>query len=112
MDYRLLSNAEKSKLTEIHPEYASVDLSQVTIAGAVENGEVKALLVLNFVPHAEPLWIEEGAHVDFRRLAAILEPRVPGNRVWVFVPNDKIGQMAEICGLHDTGLRVYSKELT
>jgi hypothetical protein len=112
LTYRLLTDAEKGKLAEIWPKYEGVDLSRTPIAGAVdESGAIRALAVLNWVPHCEPMWIDAGAPVDFRRLVRIVEENTTGRELWVFAPDDKIARMAEICGAKKTGYRVMRKEL-
>jgi hypothetical protein len=115
MTYRLLTQEEKSKVAEIWPKYAGLDLANVPIAGAVDDGgEVRAFAVENWVPHCEPIWIGERAPVDFRRLVAVIEKNVKSRHpeLWLFAPNDHAVRMAEICGAKDTGYRVMRKELS
>ena len=111
--YRLLDSGEKSKLAEIWPKYEGADLSGSLIAGAVDDdGKVKALAVLNWAPHCEPVWIEAGAQVDFRRLVRVVEENVKHPELWLFAPNDKAHRMAEICGAREMDYRVMRKELS
>lgn len=112
MTYRLLTDAEKEKLKEVWPQYADTDLSGVSIAGAIdENGMVRAMVVENWVPHCEPMWIEPKAPVDFRRLVRVIEEHVQHPELWVFAPDKRIARIAQICGAKDTHYRVMRKEL-
>ena len=108
----MLDSSEKPKLAEVFPVYAGVDLSGVPISGALdERGEVKALAVLNYAPHCEPIWIEPRTRVDFRRLVKVIETKVDGPVLWVFAPNERLARMAEICGGKEMNWKVYRKDL-
>jgi hypothetical protein len=115
MIYRLLTNEEKIILAQIHPTYCDCDFSGVNVAGAVDDhGKVRGLAVLNFAAHCEPIWIENGAPVDFRRVVAEVEKAAKGiksKELWAFAPNPKIARMAEICGFKNMGWSVFRKEL-
>ena len=113
MTYRLLRDDEKRKLSDIWPRYKGVDLSAVLIAGAVdEDGNIRALAVLNWVAHCEPVWIESKAPVDFRRLVRVIEENVKHPELWLFAPNERAERMTEICGAEPMPYRVMRKELS
>lgn len=111
LEYRLLENEEKKKLFEVFPQYSGLPLDSFIMGGAVdENDKVRAFVVLHYVPHCEPMWIDSGLPIDFRRLVRLVEEKVE-RELWVFAPNEHISRMAEICGAQDTGWKVMRKEL-
>jgi hypothetical protein len=114
MDYRLLNDAEKSKVGGNLPALPRSRPFTFTIAGAVEDGEVKGFAVLAFSAHCEPVYIAPKSHVHFRRLERLVEQeakKAGASALWVFVHNEHIERMAELCGGELVETKVMRKEL-
>jgi len=87
-------------------------------AVAEDGAHIAGFLMMQLVPHSEPLWIDEAyrGRVNFKRLQSIIEPKdvskalcVPG--LLVIAETDTVARMAELCGYRQVPGTVWIKDL-
>ena len=111
MIYRLLPPSEWDVLSARFATYGGrlPDPRTSQIAVAEEDGVIVGFLVLQFVPHLEPLWIDE-AHrgkVYWPKLQRLLEDHLDAGDYFVFAPTDRMAELADAAGLEALPWTLY-----
>lgn len=117
LHYRLLPPDEWAALAPIFRELGGrLPPEGSSIAVAEDGSQIVAFLVLQFVPHAEPLWIapDYRGKASWRRLLGLAETQMQSNgggAYYVFAPTPRIAQIARVAGLTALPWTVFQKEV-
>lgn len=115
-EFRVLTPQEVQTLEPIFVSAGAVlpDSTYATFVGAVEDGSVKAFLVLQAKLHAEPMYIEPGYSHLFTQLVKTAEDVIitscpTGAWVYLFAPAGRVSQLAATVGMQTEPYVVMSK---
>ena len=116
MQHRILPKNEWGKLEKIFQENNTPlphETSQIAVAE--HEGEIVGFLVLQFVPHVEPLWIREDMRgkVSWKKMLSDIVGLFNGNKgsLFAFSPNEKIGNMVKHAGMERMPWGIWKMEV-
>jgi hypothetical protein len=114
VEYRILPEAEWPAIADILVEYGGrLPAPGSTVFVAQDDHTIVGFLVLQYVPHVEPIWI----HPDYRgrahwlRLLHMAEAQLSGGTYFAFTPHKHIEEMAEVAGMSKQPWSIYAKEV-